>query len=207
MLQYALLRRRHVEEHQQHAGDHQNEEEKGGDGPEPETVSPAEAPLVDLGGKPVQPEILDDRRTGFPLARRVPGPRDPTPQACQPIAHARAPFAVPTSLRCSYDRKAIRGGHALGGVHHQEAVTRQAQRVPRQRARRRPGKALAVGLELASMARAIELRAFSLPLHGAAEMRADGRDDVKLVALANDEEPMRWERRSRPRDTAPVCRA
>ena len=156
-----LLGGRHVEEHQQHAGDRQDQEEEGGDGAEPQAVAPREALLDDLRRKPVQPEVLDDRGAGFALAGGAPGPRHPAPQPLQPRAQPapgrwRADQRRLQAVRCapltrgSHDsrhREAIGGGDGLGGIDDQKAVARHAQRIPeaaaaaraRQSASRPPG--------------------------------------------------------------------
>ena len=78
---------RHVEEHQHHAGDGEDQQQRGGRGAEPERIVPVHAGARDFGREPVQPEIADDRFGRFAIALGRPRPDSLAPQPLELVAH------------------------------------------------------------------------------------------------------------------------
>src|SRR5271157_22673 len=77
--------------------------------------------------------------------------------------------------------------HDLELVHQEFTVCRQSDREVRQRAGSRSFNLLAVGLELASVTRTLNLPGVFLPLRNAAEVRADRRDRIESAFFGPDD--------------------
>jgi len=70
----------HIEEHQDHAGHHEDEEDDKGDGAEVERIRKRQATQRYPIGEPVKEEVGDDAAAGLAVGLRVPRPGQPLPK-------------------------------------------------------------------------------------------------------------------------------